>query len=159
MILEKFLQLTQEILESGRIGKGQIQGLSDNKIHAFEQHKGFEFPKAYTEFLSFCGELGAEELTGLDFKFGWDDITRQEISFQAEDEGAIVPVIYRKTIFFSGTGHGVYYYFVSETGNDDPEVYWWRDYDEIQTTSCQFSDFVFLEALKYDLNRQKYSNL
>jgi SMI1 / KNR4 family (SUKH-1) len=155
LILEKFFQLAHEILASDRVKQDQIQGLSEHKIQAFQQHKGFEFPKAYSEFLSFCGESGAEELTGLDFKFGWDDVARQEIAFQSQDEGAIVPIVYKQCVFFSGTGHGVFYYFVTESGNDDPDVYWWRDYDEVQTTSSQFSEFVFSRTLDYDLNRQK----
>jgi SMI1 / KNR4 family (SUKH-1) len=158
LILEKFFHLTQEILASGRVKQDQIQGLSEHKIQAFQQHKGFKFPKVYSAFLSFCGESGAEEFTGLDFKMGWDDVTRQEIAFQSQDEGAIVPVIYKGCVFFSGDGHGGFYYFVSEFGEDDPEVFRWDDYSEVRPWSRTFSDFVFSETLNYDLIKQKYFN-
>ena len=151
MILEKFFQLAHEILASDRVKQDQIQGLSEHKIQAFQQHKRFEFPKAYSEFLSFCGESGAEELTGLDFKFGWDDVTRQEIAFQSQDEGSIVPVVYKQCVFFSGDGHGGFYYFVSGFGGPDPEVFRWDDYSEVRPWSRTFSDFVFSETLNYDL--------
>jgi SMI1 / KNR4 family (SUKH-1) len=173
LILKKFIQLAREIVAGGRIDQGQIQGLSDHEIRIFEQRKGFAFPKAYVEFLSFCGKSGALELTDLDFKIEWDAETRSEIVQQSneessDDEGDAVllpvnpsvafPVIYEQSVFFTGDGHGVFYYFVAEVEVDDPEVFWWQDYREVRKTSQRFSDFVFSQALSCDQIKREHSN-
>jgi SMI1 / KNR4 family (SUKH-1) len=158
LILEKFFQLAQEIVASGRIGQDQIQGLSDHEIRAFEQRKGFMFPKAYVEFLSFCGKSGAYELTSLDFEIEWDNEIRGEIFMQANMDGSIVPVVYNRSIFFSGDGHGAFYYFASDFGGNDPEVFRWDDFEEVREISQKFSEFVFSRTLSYDLIKQERSN-
>ncbi|HEY9640453.1 MAG TPA: SMI1/KNR4 family protein [Coleofasciculaceae cyanobacterium] len=148
-ILFMYLDRLKNLVKSlDGIESRDILACTEDEVNQLEQEMGLTFPKAYREFLLWCGKrLG---------KVVWDD--RFYYPFQPEmKEEAIESLIFDQQdasfidehVIVIRTHEGCSYCFIRTDEEDDPPVYHFFSGRTVNLSYSHFSDYFYNEAIRY----------